>query len=93
MGEEYKPIFEEAVPSKKRKGRAGLVLVQSICCVVLILLFWLFRVLGGEGFAALKTAFYSALENNALMETVVGAFADRTPDQTQEITKGTVADG
>ncbi len=94
MEEQYKPLFEEAVtvpPTRKRRGRLGLLLVQSICCAVLVLLFWLFRVLGGDGFTALKTAFYGALENNALMETVVAAFAERTPDQTYETTDGTTA--
>ena len=91
MEEQYKPLFEEAVPTpspKNKRGRAGVLLVQSICCALLVVLFWLFRVLGGDGFAALKTAFYSALENNALMETVVGAFVDRTPDETQETVDG-----
>ena len=94
MEEQYKPLFERAEtvpPSSKKGGRAGVLLVQSVCCVILVVLFWLFRVLGGEGFTALKTAFYGALENNALMETVVGAFAERTPDQTQEITTQTTA--
>ena len=92
MEEQYKPLFEEAVPAplpQKKRGRAGVLLIQSVCCAVLVLLFWLFRVLGGDGFTALKTAFYGALENNALMETVVGAFTDRTPDQTEEKTEGT----
>ncbi|MBP3381462.1 MAG: hypothetical protein J6L00_02355 [Clostridia bacterium] len=91
MEEQYKPLFEEAIPTpppEKKQGRAGVLLVQSICCAVLVLLFWLFRVLGGDSFTALKTAFYSALENNVLMETVVGVFADRTPDETQETTDG-----
>lgn len=93
MEEQYKPLFEEAVPLSppKKRGRAGVLLVQSVCCAMLVLLFLLFRVLGGDSFTALKTAFYNALENNALLETVVESFADRTPDQTAEITATTTA--
>lgn len=86
MEEKQKPLFEEAtdLPRKKR-GKAGIVLVQSICCTALILLFLLFRVLGGESYTALKTAFYNALENNALMETVSGMLTERPPDTAQTV--------
>ena len=95
MEEQYTSLFEQADthPLPRKKGdRVGLLLVQSVCCVVLVLFFWLFRVLGGEGFVALKNAFYGALENNALMETVVGTFAERMPDETYETTATTVHD-
>lgn len=95
MEEQMTTVFETADTQPKKRGRGTVLLVQSVCCTVLIVLFWLFRVLGGESFASLKTAFYTALENNALMETVVGVFADGAPDETEHhttaVTTGTNA--
>lgn len=89
MEEKYAPLFEEATPSKpprKKRGKAGVVLVQSICCTVVLLLFLLFRVLGGESYIALKNALYTALENNALMETVSGMLAESPTTETTVVT-------
>jgi len=89
MEEKYAPLFEEATPSeppRKRHGKVGVVLMQSVCCAVLVLLFLLFRLLGGEGYTALKNALYAALENNALMETVSGMFTESPTTETTVVT-------
>lgn len=89
MEEQYIPLFTEATPiepPRKKRGKAGVVLVQSICCTVVLLLFLLFRVLGGESYIALKNALYTALENNALMETVSGMLAESPTTETTVVT-------
>ncbi len=92
MDEQYKPLFEEATPTappRKQRGKLGVLLVQSICCAVLLLLFWLFKVLGGDSYTALKTALYNALENNVLMETVSDMLTETPPTTTGTTAVGT----
>lgn len=80
MWEQSLPVFEKAeevpLPTRrhKRVGAIRVLLVQSICCAVLLLLFWLFRVCGGSAYAQLKGAFTDAMHNNTLFATVVQLF-------------------
>ncbi len=90
------PVFEQAEDiEKKRKkpGTARVVLVQCVCCAVLILFFWLFEVLGGNAYMQLKTAFMNALQNNALLATVAQLFENTVPDESYELTDGTTVSG
>ena len=98
MQDDMLPLFEEAeplTPSKTRKkpGSIQVVLVQSICCAVLVLLFWLFKVLGGNGYTQLKTAFQNALQNNALLASVSNLFHETKPDDTYLLQGGTTGTG
>ncbi len=92
-----KPVFEpaeETVPSNPKHKRAGsvqVVLIQSICCAVFLLVFWLFKVVGGSGYDQLKTAFENAFRNNALLATVSGLFEEQTPDDSYPLSGGTTA--
>lgn len=84
MEEEYLPVFEQAdtkeqpPKSKKKIGAVQVVLVQCICCAVLILFFWLFKLLGGNAYLQLKEAFEGALQENTLLETVSGLLDEGT---------------
>lgn len=100
MEDRYLPVFEEADPGetpsqshKKKPGTGQVVLVQCICCAVLILFFWLFKVLGGTAYTQLRTVFMDALQNNALMATVAELFDDSAPDESYQMTDGTTAAG
>ncbi len=87
MDNNQKPLFEpakditEVPPKRKRAGTVQVVLIQSVCCAVFLLLFWLFRLTGGSGYEQLKTAFENAFQNNALLETISGLFNEQTPDE------------
>ena len=81
------PIFEQAEPlpvakKQRKKGMGYVLLVQCLCCVVLLLFLLAFRVFGGTAYAQLRGAFAKAMENNALLATVVELFEDRAPDET-----------
>ena len=84
MEEEYLPVFEQADTkeqprkSKKKIGTVQVVLVQCICCAVLVLFFWLFKLLGGNAYLQLKEAFEGALKENTLLETVSGLLDEGT---------------
>lgn len=88
------PVFEEATPvsskkARKKPGTAQVVLIQSVCCAVLVLLFWLFKVLGGGAYDQLRGAFQNALKNNAILETVSGIFKETKPDESYVQQDGT----
>lgn len=91
------PLFEaadeEPIAEKPRKkaGSIQVVLIQSACCAVFLLLFWLFKVLGGSAYDQLKTAFQTAFQNNALLATVSGLFDEQTPDDAYVMQGGTTA--
>lgn len=98
MEERYLPVFEEAdmgeTPSpqpKKKPGTAQVVLVQSICCAVLILFFWLFKVMGGTAYTQLRGTFMNALQNNTLFATVAALFDQGEPDESYQLSGGTTA--
>ncbi len=100
MEDRYLPLFEEAdtgeaPPEKPRKkaGTAQVVLVQCICCAVLLLFFWLFKVFGGTAYTQLRSAFMNALQNNALLATVAQLFDDTAPDESYQLSGGTTVAG
>lgn len=79
---------EQTPPKKVNTTRV--VLVQSICCAVLVLFFGLFKVCGGSAYAQLKGAFTDAIANNALLATVV-QLLDTPADETYILSGGTTA--
>lgn len=95
MADGVRSFFEEAempdTTSKKPLNGTMVLLVQSIACAVLLLLVWLFKLLGGTGYTQLKTAFQNALHNNALLETVSQLFSEKAPDETYILQGGTTA--
>ena len=90
-----RPVFEPAEemippkPKRKRSGSVQVVLVQSFCCAVFLLIFWLFKVVGGSGYDQLKTAFENVFRNNALLATVSRLFEEETPDESYQLSGGT----
>ena len=59
---------ETPVPHLTTKRSGWLVLVvQSLACVVLVLLALLFRIVGGDGYEQLRQGFITALQRNELM--------------------------
>lgn len=74
-------IVSVASPSKKRVSGVQMTLIQSACCTVLVLLFWIFRTIGGDGYMQLRDSFHKALQNNALLSTVSGLFTEQTPEE------------
>lgn len=74
----------------KRVSTARVVLVQSICCAVLVLFVALFKVCGGSAYLQLRDAFHAALENNALLTSVVKMF-DAPPQESYLLSGGTTA--
>lgn len=92
MEERSLPVFEEAekTPATKRVVNGiYIVLVQSACCAVLIVVFWLFSLVGGNGYTQLCDAFHGALQNNTLFATVATLFEQTAPDETYTQTTGT----
>lgn len=94
MQEDLSSPFEELEPLASQKPRTKpdsvrVVLVQSVCCAVLLLLFLLFRVLGGNGYTQLKDAFQNALQNNALLASVSQLLQNTEPDDTYLLQGGT----
>ena len=94
MQDDMLPLLEETEPltppkKQKKPGSVQVVLVQTICCAVLIALFWLFKVLGGDGYTQLKAAFQNALQNNALLASVSNLFTETKPDDTYLLQGGT----
>lgn len=94
MEDEVRPLFDEAplaeTPPKKRAGGAQVLLIQGICCAVLVLLFWLFKVCGGSAYDGLRAALQKALQDNTLLETAAGVFRERAPDAEYTVENGTV---
>lgn len=94
MEDEVRPLFDEVplaeTPPKKRAGGAQVLLIQGICCAVLVLLFWLFKVCGGSAYDGLRAAFQKALQDNTLLETAAGVFRERAPDAEYTVENGTV---
>ncbi len=97
MEQNHLPVFEAVEefappePKRKKPGTVQVVLIQSVCCAVFLLLFWLFKVVGGSGYDQLKTAFENAFQNNALLATVSGLFEEETPDESYPLSGGTTA--
>lgn len=95
MEDEVRPLFDEAsplaeTPPKKRAGGAQVLMIQGICCAVLVLLFWLFKVCGGSAYDGLRAALQKALQDNTLLETAAGVFRERAPDTEYTVENGTV---
>ncbi len=80
----------EQTPPSKKVSTTRVVLVQSVCCALLVLFFALFKVCGGSAYAQLKSAFTDAIANNALLATVV-QLLDAPADETYILSDGTTA--
>lgn len=65
-----------------------LVAVQSISCVVVILIVFLFKLVGGPAFKELRNSFNKAIMSNSLMATIAALF-EPTPDSSDVDTSGT----
>lgn len=89
--QEMVPLYETATekPPKKKWGSMQILLIQTVCCAVLVGLFYLFRVFGGSAYTELRTAFQKALENNSIMETVATVFREETPDSSYTVENNT----
>lgn len=84
------PPAPEPVPKKKKAYGAGLVVaVQSIACVVVLLLALLLRTAGGEPYARLQESFRESLMRNDLLATLAalwdGSPADSVSSELQEM--------
>lgn len=93
MEEEVRPLFDAAdgvgtASHKKHSGGVQILLIQSICCAALVLLFWLLRLCGGSAFEELRAALTAALQSNTLSETAAGIFRDRAPDTEYTVENG-----
>ncbi len=80
---------EQTSPPKK-VSTTRVVLVQSVCCAILVMFFALFKVCGGSAYAQLKGAFTDAIANNALLATVV-QLLDAPADETYILSEGSTA--
>ncbi len=82
--------------SKHLRNSMAVIGVQSAACAVLLLLFLLFKWMGGDGYTRLQDGVRDALEQHTLIETFLGALPSREPDQeytypTDNITDNTTA--
>lgn len=71
-------VIQEIKPKRKRRGVWTVVGIQSLACVVILLLAVLFRFAGGSAYEELRRGFYRALEKNELM-TVMSRLWDKEP--------------
>lgn len=55
---------------KPGAGGFGLIIIQSIACVVVLLIVWIFSAVGGSAFAQLKEAFRKTMMDNSLLDTL-----------------------
>ena len=65
-----------------------LVLVQSISCIVVILIVFLFKLVGGTAFKELRDSFNKAIMSNSLMATIAALF-EPAPDSSDVDSSGT----
>lgn len=65
----------------KRTKRVSVLAMQSVVCVVVLLMALLFRVAGGEAYTRLQEGFSNALEGNELMVAILQLW-DGNPAET-----------
>ncbi|MBQ9414443.1 MAG: M23 family metallopeptidase [Clostridia bacterium] len=84
MPKKEKTVNEQPNQSNKPKRRfesLALVTVQSIACVVVILLALMLRLIGGEPFAAVGQYLQSGLTDNTLVSAAVSLLESAVPSQ------------
>lgn len=77
--------------SKKRWSGVKVVLIQSVCCVLLLAFFWLYKIVGGDSYLKLRDSFHQALQNNALFATMSEIFSERQPNESEIVGSETIS--
>lgn len=71
-------ITQKLQSREKSRSAWSVIGIQSLACVVLLLLVVLFRLMGGSAYEGLRQGFHRALERNELM-TVISRLWDENP--------------